>query len=215
GRWWRRTSARRRRRRSRPPRRGRNRWPRSPRSTASPGSRRRSRAVRNRPVGRGRPPRHRCCSDRGSFSTYHFLHGEGFTDDPNVRVPTGARSLVTLESMGTGQGRSLTLNSAFRVGFTGTLGVGLAIAVMMSLQSVSTIIIFFALAQSLSLGLEPIVPCFVDRKEPRSLSVILVTLAFTLIVVGAGLLAAPIVISQIQTFFDGLPDIVANFAAAG
>src|SRR5699024_11622628 len=111
-------------------RRGRNQSPRAPRTTASPGSRRRSQAVRIRPVGRGRPPRHRCCSDRGSFSTYHFLHGSGFTDDPNVRVPTGARSLVTLESMGTGPGRYLKHNSAFRVVFTGTLGVWLAYALI-------------------------------------------------------------------------------------
>ena len=117
--------------------------------------------------------------------------------------------------MGTGQGRSLTLNSAFRVGFTGTLGVGLAIAVMMALQSVATVIIYIGLALFLSLGLEPIVQWFVERKVPRSLSVILVILAFILIVVGAGLLVAPIVISQIQTFIGDLPDIVANLAATG
>ena len=117
--------------------------------------------------------------------------------------------------MGTGQGRSLTLNSAFRVGFTGTLGVGLAIAVMMALQSVATVIIYIGLALFLSLGLEPIVQWFVDRKVPRSMSVILVVLAFILIVVGAGLLVAPIVISQIQTFIGDLPDIVADLAATG
>src|SRR5699024_12222537 len=56
---------------------------------------------------------------------------------------------------------------------------------------------------------------FVERKVPRSMSVILVVLAFILIVVGAGLLVAPIVISQIQTFIGDLPDIVANLAATG
>ncbi|WP_209325572.1 AI-2E family transporter [Brevibacterium renqingii] len=117
--------------------------------------------------------------------------------------------------MGTGQGRSLTLNSAFRVGFTGTLGVGLAIAVMMALQSLATVLIYIGLALFLSLGLEPIVQWFVERKVPRSVSVILVILAFVLIVVGAGLLIAPIVISQIQTFVGDLPDIVANLAATG
>ena len=68
--------------------------------------------------------------------------------------------------MGTGRGKSLTLNSAFRVGFTGTLGVGLAIAVMMALQSVATVIIYIGLALFLSLGLEPIVQWFVERKVP-------------------------------------------------
>src|SRR5699024_1677277 len=95
--------------------------------------------------------------------------------------------------MGTGQGRSLTLNIAFRVGFSWTLGVGLAIAVMMALQSVATVIIYIGLALFLSLGLDPIVQWFVERKVPRSMSVILVVLAFILIVVGAGLLVAPIV----------------------
>ena len=44
--------------------------------------------------------------------------------------------------MGTGQGGSLTLNSAFRLGFTGTLGVGLAIALMTAVQSVATVLIY-------------------------------------------------------------------------
>ncbi|WP_181274585.1 AI-2E family transporter [Brevibacterium oceani] len=117
--------------------------------------------------------------------------------------------------MGTGQGKSLTLNSAFRVGFTGTLGVGLAIALMTALQSVATVLIYIGLALFLALGLDPIVRWLVARRIPRSVAVILVVLAFILIVAGAGLLIAPAVISQIQTFIGDLPEIVANLATTG
>lgn len=117
--------------------------------------------------------------------------------------------------MSTGRGRSVTLNSAFRIGFTGTLGVGLAIALIMALQSVATVLIYIGLALFLALGLEPIVQWLVARRVPRSVSVILVVLAFILIVAGAGLLIAPAVISQIQTFVGDLPDIVASLASTG
>ncbi|MDN5634988.1 MAG: AI-2E family transporter [Brevibacterium sp.] len=114
-----------------------------------------------------------------------------------------------------GQGKTLTLNSAFRVGFTGTLGVGLAIGLIMALQSVATVFIYIGLALLLALGLAPIVMWLVERKLPRPLSVVLVVLAFILVVAGAVLLIAPAVISQIQQFIGDLPDIVANLAATG
>lgn len=117
--------------------------------------------------------------------------------------------------MGKGQGKTLTLNSAFRVGFTGTLGVGLAIGLIAALQSVATVFIYIGLALFLALGLEPIVLWLVERKLPRSLAVVLVVLAFIGIVAGAVLLIAPAVISQIQQFIGDLPDIVASLAATG
>ncbi|MGO3893131.1 AI-2E family transporter [Brevibacterium aurantiacum] len=117
--------------------------------------------------------------------------------------------------MGKGQGKTLTLNSAFRVGFTGTLGVGLAIGLIAALQSVATVFIYIGLALFLALGLEPIVLWLVERKLPRSLAVVLVVLAFIGIVAGAVLLIAPAVISQIQQFIGDLPEIVADLAATG
>jgi predicted PurR-regulated permease PerM len=117
--------------------------------------------------------------------------------------------------MGNGRGRSVTLNRAFSVAFTGTLGVGLAIALMTALQSVATVIIYIGLALFLALGLEPIVQWLVERKIPRSVSVVLVVLAFILIVAGAGLLIAPAVISQIQTFIGDLPEIVESLSTTG
>ncbi|UVI36946.1 AI-2E family transporter [Brevibacterium spongiae] len=117
--------------------------------------------------------------------------------------------------MATGRDKSLTLNNAFRIGFTGTLGVGLALALMTALQSVATVLIYIGLALFLALGLDPIVQWFVERKIPRSVSVILVVLAFIIIVAGAGLLIAPTVIAQIQTFIGDLPDIVADLAGTG
>ncbi|MDN5549401.1 MAG: AI-2E family transporter, partial [Brevibacterium sp.] len=65
--------------------------------------------------------------------------------------------------MGKGQGKTLTLNSAFRVGFTGTLGVGLAIGLIAALQSVATVFIYIGLALFLALGLDPIVT-FIEKK---------------------------------------------------
>ncbi|WP_309132161.1 AI-2E family transporter [Brevibacterium sp.] len=117
--------------------------------------------------------------------------------------------------MSTGAAGYPRLTSAFRVGFTGTLGVGLAYGLMTALQSLSTVLIYTGLALFLALGLEPIVLWLVDRGISRSLSVVAVVLAFLAIVAGTGLLVAPAVIRQIQQFVEDLPSIVADLANTG
>ncbi|RBP63462.1 putative PurR-regulated permease PerM [Brevibacterium sanguinis] len=107
------------------------------------------------------------------------------------------------------------LTSAFRIGFTGTLGVGLAYGLMTALQSVSTVLIYIGLALFLALGLEPIVLWLVDRGISRSLSVVAVVLAFLGIVAGTVLLVAPAVIRQIQQFVEDLPEIIGELARTG
>ncbi|MBE8145885.1 AI-2E family transporter [Brevibacterium casei] len=96
-----------------------------------------------------------------------------------------------------------------RVGFVGTLGVGLAIALITAPQSVGTVLIYIGLALFLALGLDPIIQWLVARKVSRTLAVILVVVAF-IGVVGVVPLIAPAVISQIQQFIADLPQIVSR-----
>ncbi|RAE88563.1 AI-2E family transporter, partial [Burkholderia multivorans] len=105
---------------------------------------------------------------------------------------------------------SFPVTNAFRVGFVGTLGVGLAIALITALQSVGTVLIYIGLALFLALGLDPIIQWLVARKVSRTLAVILVVVSFIGVVVGVVLLIAPAVISQIQQFIADLPQIVSR-----
>lgn len=105
---------------------------------------------------------------------------------------------------------SFPVTNAFRVGFVGTLGVGLAIALITALQSVGTVLIYIGLALFLALGLDPIVQWLVERRVSRTLAVILVVVAFIGVVAGVILLIAPAVISQIQQFIGDLPQIVSR-----
>ncbi|SIH10726.1 transmembrane protein [Mycobacteroides abscessus subsp. abscessus] len=127
--------------------------------------------------------------------------------DPNVWRPPGAWLLARLGRMSSA---SFPVTNAFRVGFVGTLGVGLAIALITALQSVGTVLIYIGLALFLALGLDPIIQWLVARKVSRTLAVILVVVAFIGVVVGVVLLIAPAVISQIQQFIADLPQIVSR-----
>lgn len=133
----------------------------------------------------------------------------GFASDPNAWRRLSAGLLARLGRM---TSASLPITSAFRVGFTGTLGVGLAIALITALQSVGTVIIYIGLALFLALGLDPIVQWLVARKLSRTLSVIAVVLAFILVVAGIILLIAPTLIAQIQQFIGDLPGIISRLS---
>lgn len=115
-----------------------------------------------------------------------------------------------LARLGRMSSTSFPITNAFRLGFMGTLGVGLALVLITAVQSVGTVLIYIGLALFLALGLDPIVQWLVARKLSRTLAVILVVLAFIGVVVGVVLLIAPAVISQIQQFITDLPGIIAK-----
>ena len=61
----------------------------------------------------------------------------------------------------------MKVHNPFRVAFVATLGVGLGLVLIGSIQTLSTILLYVGTALFLSLGLDPIVAWLVRRKLPR------------------------------------------------
>src|SRR3954453_18918603 len=78
---------------------------------------------------------------------------------------------------------SMKLHNPFRVAFVATLGVGLGLLLITSIQTLSTILLYVGTALFLSLGLDPIVGWLERRKLPRWLAV-LITLLTVLLAFG-------------------------------
>ncbi|HEY5223306.1 MAG TPA: AI-2E family transporter [Microbacteriaceae bacterium] len=90
----------------------------------------------------------------------------------------------------------MRIQNAFRIGLIGTLGVGLAMFILASIVSLSTVLTYIGAALFLALGLEPIVGFVERRKLPRWAALLIV------VVVLIGLLSllvwaiVPIIVDQ-------------------
>nr|BFF11655.1 hypothetical protein GCM10025699_29580 [Microbacterium flavescens] len=60
----------------------------------------------------------------------------------------------------------MKVHNPFRVAFVATLGVGLGLVLIASIQTLSTILLYVGTALFLSLGLDPIVAWLERRKLP-------------------------------------------------
>ncbi|GAA1467070.1 AI-2E family transporter [Microbacterium thalassium] len=107
--------------------------------------------------------------------------------------------------------RWANLNNPFAVGFTLTLGGLVALVLGLAVGSLSTIIIYIALALFVALGLDPAVRMLERRKVARSWSIVIVYSAFAIVLAGVLLLIIPTVISQIAQFVKDIPTIVSDF----
>ena len=61
----------------------------------------------------------------------------------------------------------MKLQNPFRVAFVATLGVGLGLLLIASVQTLSTILLYVGTALFLALGLEPMVSWLIRRRVPR------------------------------------------------
>ena len=61
----------------------------------------------------------------------------------------------------------MKVHNPFRVAFLATLGVGLGLVLINSVQTLSTILLYVGTALFLSLGLDPVVAWLERRKLPR------------------------------------------------
>ena len=102
-------------------------------------------------------------------------------------------------------GSPLSRHSAFYVGFTGTLGVLLALVLGMAIRDAKSVLILVVVSIFLAVGLNPIVEWLMHRGIKRRWSVIIVTLGvlgfLTLFVVSL----VPVVRDQIQALIDNVP----------
>lgn len=93
--------------------------------------------------------------------------------------------------------RPMKVHNPFRVALVATLGVGLGILLLSSVQTLSTILLYIGTALFLSLGLEPVVSWLERRKLPRWAAVLVTILGVLALFAGIVLLVVPIIVGQV------------------
>ena len=91
----------------------------------------------------------------------------------------------------------MKVHNPFRVAFVGTLGVGLGLLLITSIQTLSTILLYVGTALFLSLGLDPIVGWLERRRLPRWLAVLITLVTVLFAFAGIVLMVLPIIIDQV------------------
>jgi predicted PurR-regulated permease PerM len=98
----------------------------------------------------------------------------------------------------------MKVQNPFRIAFVATLGVGLGLLLIGSIQTLSTILLYLGTALFLSLGLEPVV-AFLERRRLRRWAAVLVTILLVLAVfAGIVLLIVPTIVSQISQLVQAI-----------
>lgn len=106
----------------------------------------------------------------------------------------------------------MRIQNAFRVGLTGTLGVGVGLLILYSVVSLSTIITYVGAALFLALGLEPAVAWLERRGFPRWAAILTVLLSAAAVAAGLLLAVVPIIVDQVNQLIALLPSIIRRFS---
>lgn len=104
----------------------------------------------------------------------------------------------------------MKFQNPFRVAFVATLGVGLGLLLISSIQTLSTILLYVGTALFLALGLEPMVSWLVRRRLPRWAAVLVTILALLGVFAGVILMVLPIIVDQISQFVVEVTRILEN-----
>lgn len=91
----------------------------------------------------------------------------------------------------------MKIHNPFRVALLATLGVGVGLLLIVSVQNLSTILLYVGTALFLSLGLDPLVSFLERRGMPRWAAVLLTILGVLGVFAGIILMVVPIIVSQI------------------
>ncbi len=100
------------------------------------------------------------------------------------------------------------LTRPFAAGFFLTLGGLAAIALGLAITSLSTVLIYVAIALFLSLALDPVVRTLMRRGLSRAWSIVITFVALAVLIAGMLWLVLPPVVRQIQQFVGDVPGIV-------
>lgn len=92
----------------------------------------------------------------------------------------------------------MKIHNPFRVAFVGTLGVGLGLLLIGSIQTLSTILLYVGTALFLSLGLEPVVAWLERRGLKRWVSVLITVVAVLAVFAGIIWMIVPIIANQVS-----------------
>ena len=104
----------------------------------------------------------------------------------------------------------MKLHNPFRVAFVATLGVGLGLLLIGSIQTLSTILLYVGTALFLSLGLDPIVAWLERRKLPRWAAVLVTILGVLAAFAGIILMIVPIIVGQIGQLVEVIQDFLGS-----
>ncbi|MCS5487613.1 AI-2E family transporter [Curtobacterium flaccumfaciens pv. beticola] len=115
---------------------------------------------------------------------------------------------VTFEATRVGTGVRV---NAFRIGFTGALGVLIALLVGTIVSELSTVLVYIGVALFLSLGIDPLVS-FLERYIPRWSAITIVVVGVLAAFAGVVFAVVPILIQQATNLIQNFPEIVQDIS---
>ncbi|KJL18614.1 pheromone autoinducer 2 transporter [Microbacterium oxydans] len=102
----------------------------------------------------------------------------------------------------------MKIHNPFRTALVATLGVGLGILLINSVQNLSTVLLYLGTALFLSLGLDPLVSFLERRRLPRWAAVLVTILAVLGVFVAIVLIVLPVLVDQISQLVAQITAIV-------
>ncbi|MBT2485751.1 MULTISPECIES: AI-2E family transporter [unclassified Microbacterium] len=102
----------------------------------------------------------------------------------------------------------MKIHNPFRTALLATLGVGLGVLLIGSVQTLSTVLLYLGTALFLSLGLDPLVSLLERRGLPRWLAVLTTILGVLAVFVGIVLIILPVLVDQISQLIAQISAIV-------
>ncbi|GAA3647370.1 AI-2E family transporter [Microbacterium marinilacus] len=102
----------------------------------------------------------------------------------------------------------MKIHNPFRVALVATLGVGLGILLLQSVQTLSTILLYVGTALFIALGLDPVVSWLERRRLPRWAAVLITLVAVLGLFTGIVLIILPVLIEQITQLVQRVTTIV-------
>jgi len=136
----------------------------------------------------------------------------GSTDAPaSASTTTIGPPAKVVEPMAPSRSFWTRIDRPFVFGFLVTLGGLGAIVLGLALTSLSTVLIYIALAMFAALGLDPAVRFLERRGLSRAMSVLVVILSLIVVVALILWMILPIVIEQVASFVSSVPSMIADF----
>lgn len=104
----------------------------------------------------------------------------------------------------------MKIHNPFRTALAATLGVGLGILLLSSVQNLSTVLLYLGTALFLSLGLDPVISWLEQRRLPRWLAVLVTIVVLLGLFAGIILMILPVLISQLAQLFEQITELISR-----
>ncbi len=104
----------------------------------------------------------------------------------------------------------MKIQHPFRTAFIATLGVGLGIVLISSIETLSTILLYIGTALFLALGLDPIISWMERRRLPRWAAVLITIVGVLALFAGIILMVVPIIVGQISQLVNTIQEFVST-----